>query len=272
MREQAERRLAVDEDEVVVLEHRAQQPGQRHLPGDLGDQLDLGRGQVDVGRQQVQPGHVGLDQDVLDRDVVLHEQVVDRQVEVVRVDAEADRERALRVEVDQQHLAPVLGQRRTEVDGGRGLADATLLVGHRDDAGRAVLVQRHRGSGSADASCTPSGPPARAPRPGQARTARPATSRPALGLLVDAAISLSPSSNQSASDRPRRVAVPPASHGPRAAPTLRHASPARGRRTGVLTSICAARSRPSDSDRGCAPHHSAAPGVGRDDGQPRARG
>ena len=76
-REQAQRRLAVDQDEVVLLADRAQHPGQRHLPGDLVDQLDLGGGEVDVGRQQVQPGHVGLDEDVLGRDVVLHEQVVD---------------------------------------------------------------------------------------------------------------------------------------------------------------------------------------------------
>jgi hypothetical protein len=62
----------------------------------------------------------------------------------VRVDAEPDGERALRVEVDQQHPAAVLGQRGTEVDRGRGLADATLLVGHRDDARRAVPVHRHR--------------------------------------------------------------------------------------------------------------------------------
>src|SRR5205814_4499049 len=68
-REQAEGRLAVDDDEVVLVADRPQQPGQRHLPGDLVDQLDLGRGQVDVGRQQVQPGHVGLDEDVVDRAV-----------------------------------------------------------------------------------------------------------------------------------------------------------------------------------------------------------
>ena len=126
------------------MQHRAQQPGQGHLPGDLVDQLDLGGGQVDVGRQQVQSGDVGLDQDVFDRDVVLHQQVVDGQVEVVRVDPEPDRQRALRVEVDQQHLAAVLGERRAQVDGGGGLADAALLVGHRDDPRRAVPVERHR--------------------------------------------------------------------------------------------------------------------------------
>jgi hypothetical protein len=76
-RQQAQRGLAVDQDEVVLLADRAQHPGQRHLAGDLVDQLDLGGRQVDVGGQQVQAGHVGLDDDVLGRNVVLHEQVVD---------------------------------------------------------------------------------------------------------------------------------------------------------------------------------------------------
>src|SRR5262249_32161354 len=94
-RQQTERRLAVDEDEIVVLADVTQHPRQGHLPGDLADQLDLGGRQVDVGRQQVQVGDVGLDQDVLGRHVVLHQQVVDRQVEVVRVDAQPDRQGAL---------------------------------------------------------------------------------------------------------------------------------------------------------------------------------
>ena len=62
----------------------------------------------------------------------------------MRVDPEPHGQRALRVEVDEQHPAAVLGQGRAEVDRARGLADATLLVGHRDDPGRAVPVQRYR--------------------------------------------------------------------------------------------------------------------------------
>ena len=68
-REQAERRLAVDEDEVVVGQHRREDPGQGLLAGHLVDQLDLGGRQVDVARQQVHAGDVGLEQDVVDRDV-----------------------------------------------------------------------------------------------------------------------------------------------------------------------------------------------------------
>ena len=79
---------------------------------------------------------------------------------------EADRQRALRVEVDQQHLAAELGQRGTQVDGGRRLADAALLVAHRDDPGGAVGGHRARArAGRASAGrwgrATTSGPAAR---------------------------------------------------------------------------------------------------------------
>ena len=51
-------------------------------------------------------------------------------------------QRALRVEVDQQHPAAELGQRGAEVDRRGGLADSALLVAQRDDPGRAVLADR----------------------------------------------------------------------------------------------------------------------------------
>ena len=56
--------------------------------------------------------------------------------------AEAYRERALRVEIDQQHPAALLGERGTEADGRRGLADAALLVADRHNPGGAVRQQR----------------------------------------------------------------------------------------------------------------------------------
>ena len=39
------------------------------------------------------------------------------------------------VALDQEDLAAVLRERGAQVDGGRGLADPTLLVGDRDDSG-----------------------------------------------------------------------------------------------------------------------------------------
>ena len=90
------------------------------------------------------PGDAGLEQHVVDADAALHQQVVDRAVELVRLHAEPDRQRALRVEVDEQDPAAELGQRRAEVDRRRGLADAALLVAQRDDPRRPVPVERRR--------------------------------------------------------------------------------------------------------------------------------
>ena len=47
--EQAEGRLTVDGDHVVVVRGPAGGMRQHLLPGDLTDELDLGRRQVDVG-------------------------------------------------------------------------------------------------------------------------------------------------------------------------------------------------------------------------------
>ncbi len=58
------------------------------------------------------------------------------------VDAETGRSIALRIEVDDQHALADRRQRRAEIDGGRGLADAALLVGEREDAraGRRLMA------------------------------------------------------------------------------------------------------------------------------------
>ena len=63
---------------------------------------------------------------------------------LVVVDAQAERERALRIKVDEQHLAAIFGERRTYVDGGGGLAHATFLVAHGDHTGWTVRLQGGR--------------------------------------------------------------------------------------------------------------------------------
>ena len=83
-----------------------------------------------------------LSSDVVDTDVALHQQVVGGRSSWCGCDAQPHRQRALRVEVDQQHPPAELGQRGAEVDRRGRLADAALLVAERDDAGRTVPVQR----------------------------------------------------------------------------------------------------------------------------------
>ena len=87
-------------------------------------------------------------------------------VELVGRHAETGRQRALRVEVDQQHPAAVLGERGAQVDRRRGLADAALLVAQRDDLRRAVPVLRlGSGIGRGGRPVSADGPVGAAARP-----------------------------------------------------------------------------------------------------------
>ena len=88
------------------------------------------RGQLDGGRQQVD-AVVGRDQHLGGVDA-LGEHVMHGELEVLRVDAERERQAGLRIEVDEQHPAALLGERGAQRrDGGR-LGDAALLVGDRE--------------------------------------------------------------------------------------------------------------------------------------------
>ena len=53
--------LAVDDDHVVVIRDGAQGAGEHLFAADLGDQLDLRCGEVDIGRQQVDVGNVRVE-------------------------------------------------------------------------------------------------------------------------------------------------------------------------------------------------------------------
>ena len=66
--------------------------------------------------------------------------VIGRAAAVAAVDAEPGRGIALRIEIDDQHALADRGQRRAEIDRGRRLADAALLVGERQDARMARLA------------------------------------------------------------------------------------------------------------------------------------
>src|SRR5699024_940043 len=74
--EQAERGLAVDEDDIVFVGHLRQGSGQHLLAGDFPDELDLGGREVDIGRQDVDVLEVGADDDLVRIQPRVHQQVV----------------------------------------------------------------------------------------------------------------------------------------------------------------------------------------------------
>jgi hypothetical protein len=127
--EQAERRRAVEDDDVeLALDVAGQRVAQDHLAADGGEQLDLGRCELEGRRGHRQPGHLGLAHDLVERHPVLGQDVGHRLPHVGKRDAEAHRQVGLGVHVDAQHPVAELRERATQVDRRRRLPDAALLV------------------------------------------------------------------------------------------------------------------------------------------------
>jgi len=106
--------------------------------------LDLGGRKGDVAGQEVEAVDSGSHQHVVYGHTWFDQEIVDGQFEVVMLNAQSGRQRALWIEIHQEHSTTVFGQRRAQVDGRRRLADATLLVAHRDDHRGSVMRQRCR--------------------------------------------------------------------------------------------------------------------------------
>ena len=111
-----ERGRAVEQHPVVVVAESSARSSSDGLDDVLaagaGEQVGLGAGQLDRGRQQVD-AVLGLD-DHLGRVEALGQHVVDRELEVLGVDAQREGQAGLRVEVDEQHPVAELGQRRPD--------------------------------------------------------------------------------------------------------------------------------------------------------------
>ena len=134
-REQAERRRTVDEDQVELRAERIQHAPEAVLARQHADELDFGAGQVSVGRNQGQVVHPGRQEKGFGLGVG-GQRLVDRSAGGrVSLQADAAREVSLGVDINKQHPASVKRQRRRQVERCGGLADATLLVRHREDTG-----------------------------------------------------------------------------------------------------------------------------------------
>src|SRR5688500_3500224 len=138
-REETERWRAVDEDVVVAVEELGRElVAKGHLAPDRAEELDLGRGELDRRRRDIQTLRAARHDDRLERDLRLEEDIRHALLDGVEIDAEADGEVRLRVEVDAEDPLLQLDERPTEIDGAGRLADAALLIRERDD-----LAQTH---------------------------------------------------------------------------------------------------------------------------------
>ena len=127
-RQQPERGRRVDEDVVVAVADRDERLLECALAADHRGEGQFGAGEVDRGDGEVD---LALVDHLLDRQLV-DEDVVHRAVDLVGVQALAHRQVALRVQVDAEDSHPLLFQGDGQVQGGRRLRHAALLVGECD--------------------------------------------------------------------------------------------------------------------------------------------
>ncbi len=135
--EQAEAGRAVDEDEVVGFVDRGEGAAKAPVAALDADQLHLRAGELAVGADNVVAALRARPLRLVDRGA-FQQDVVDAGIEGALVDPRAHGGIALGIEVDHQHPASEPSQSGRQVDGGRGLADAALLVGDAEDAAHRV--------------------------------------------------------------------------------------------------------------------------------------
>lgn len=133
-----ERRGTVDQDEVVAFRNGGEGVGEHALATHLRRKLELGRGQVDRGRDQV--GSRPMPHGGLVGGTLREQNFVDGLADVGPGALEADGEGGLRIEVHEQHTLPFLVESGAEVEYGCSLSDATFLVGDADDSGHILLI------------------------------------------------------------------------------------------------------------------------------------
>ena len=98
-----------------------------------GRNLKLDPGQIHRRGGDMQTRHRRL-QDRVAQLRFADQHVVGRAFAVAAINAETGRRVALRIKIDDQHPLADGGQSGAQIDRGRGLADATLLIGERQDA------------------------------------------------------------------------------------------------------------------------------------------
>src|SRR5690606_12118000 len=139
-RQQAERRRAVHQDEIVPAARRLERAPQHQLALRTVDQLDLGADQVAArGRHVEERKMEAADDDVVERGSLDHD-VVHGRVHVRALDADPAGRVALRIHVDHERAPLGDSQAGAQIDGGRGLANAAFLVRDGDDAGHALQL------------------------------------------------------------------------------------------------------------------------------------
>ena len=133
-REQAERRRRIDDDEIESSRSGARRFFRRRSrSATLINSISAPERSRVAGIER-EPIDRGRQDEIVDVGVVAGERFVDRAAgRALALVSDAARGIALRVAVDEQHLAAVDGERGGQVDRGGGLADAAFLIRDGDN-------------------------------------------------------------------------------------------------------------------------------------------
>jgi len=136
--EQSERGRAVDHHEVVLVLTGGELLLEKRFAAHLGDELDLGAGELDVRGDEVDTEIAVLD-DVAKGDLGIEQQVVEGELDLIGLlEAHVDRQMALGIEVDEEDSLAELSERASKVYRGGRFANAAFLVGNCDDSAQTV--------------------------------------------------------------------------------------------------------------------------------------
>lgn len=132
-RQQIECRRAIDEDELIIVADGLEPLAQHKLPLLHSDQVEVSANQILIRGQQIQPVQLRLTDALLEW-LAVDQHVIDGGQTFGLLNSEAGSRISLWIAVDQQHLDVACCKRGSKTDGGRGLSDATFLIGNRYDS------------------------------------------------------------------------------------------------------------------------------------------
>ncbi len=141
-RQKIQRRRAIDQDVIAMLAHARQCPAetingvaQAIGPARRIRQFELGAGQIHIRGNDRQTRHVRIDERILQR-ALTHQNVIGGRPAIRPRNPQPGGRVALGIEIQNNNPLTDGGERGRQIDGGRGLAHAPLLVRHGNDLGR----------------------------------------------------------------------------------------------------------------------------------------
>ena len=87
---QSQRGLAIDQNDVVIIDDRTQNARERRFSSNLIDELHFGSGQIDVRRDNIQARNRSMAQSLMNIFLRIHQEVVDGVLHIQGVNTQSN--------------------------------------------------------------------------------------------------------------------------------------------------------------------------------------